>query len=238
MTRDKVELHFRERMHGVLACDPGGALLEHPVRLSWQPFSIDLAARISDLEEFLRSPRHRVGFRQGIVASDHFGPCPVTDAAIDLLVRGREHYEQEMCYRVCFSQGQEKFTLFGFKDINGTRLRPWYDTTTIFVEVYRGSHTAIQTATAPELVGVGVLKIPVLTFLIQLTTFRSIATTCQARISGYIRFMWFFTWNIVKPYWAGILRRTWSDVEDVKRLPDTEVLMKRARSQVRRPLPD
>ncbi len=238
MTREEVGLRFRERMHGALACGPSDHPLEDPVRLSWQPFSIDLAARVFDMEEFLRSPRHRAGFERGTVESDHFGACTVTEAAIDLLVPGHENYEREMCYRVCFATSSgEKFRLLGFKDINGTRFRPWYDTTRILVEVYREPDTSMQPGTAGELVGVGVLQIPVLTFLVQLTTFRPVATTRRAGMSGYARFMWFFFRNLVMPYWAGLFRRTRSDIKRVRQFPDAEELLEQARSRVAPPAP-
>jgi hypothetical protein len=120
----------------------------------------------------------------------------------------------------------------GFKDINGTRFRPWYDTTRILVEVYREPDTSAQTGTAAELVGVGVLQIPVLTFLIQLTTFRPVATTWWAGTSGYARFMWFFARNLVMPYWAGLFRRTRSDIKRVRQFPDAGELLEQARSHV------
>lgn len=210
MTQPAIGLRFRERANGTLACRADHEPFVGRDGLQWEPFAIDLVARIHDMDRFIESPDHRVGFERGTVRSGHFGRCEVTDASIDLLVRAREPDERELRYRVCFTdQTGRPLTILGYKDIRGRRFRPWYDTTRIFVELYEGTlhdHERDR-RTASPLVGVGVLEIPVRVFAMQFPTIRAVAPVWRPWIRGYTRFMWFFSTNLAVPYWKGLLHR-------------------------------
>jgi len=211
MTTRTVGVRFRERTKGILACGPDDRPLTRFNGLNglrWQPLAIDLVARVEDIGAFVTSPKHRVGFERGTVESGHFGRCTVSDAEIELLVRGRELDDRELRYRVCFTTAtDDEFTLIGYKDIKGGRFRFWYDTTRIFVEVYHGSVRSREQRTTAKLAGVGVLEIPVLTFLLQLTTIRAVGRGWRPWLTGYVRFMWWFSQNLAVPYWIGLRRR-------------------------------
>ncbi len=195
---------------GTLACRTDHGPFEGRDHLQWEPLSVDLMARIRDLEGFIESPDHPVSVERGTLRSGHFGRCEVTDAAIDLLVQVREPDERELRYRVCFSdQAGRQLTIFGFKDIRGRRFRVWYDTTRIFIELYEGTlldHERDRRSESP-LIGVGVLEIPVHVFALQLPTIRTVAPLVWPWVSGYVRFMWFFSKSLTIPYWKGLLRR-------------------------------
>jgi hypothetical protein len=206
--RTTTGIRFRERTKGILACGPSDRPLTTFNGLKWRPLSIDLAARIDDLQAFIDSDEHRVGFDDGTVESGHFGTCRVTDAEIHLLVRGPELDERELRYRICFrTPAGTELTLFGYKDIKGSRFRVWYDTTRIFVEVYQGALKTPKDRMSAKLAAFGVVEIPLLTFLLQLGTIRAVAVGAGPWIKGYIRFVWWFSFNLTLPYWVGLRRR-------------------------------
>jgi hypothetical protein len=210
MSRHAVGIRFRERAMGTLACRPDHGPFEGHDHLQWEPLSVDLMARIADLGEFIESRDHPVGVERGTLRSGHFGRCEVTDAAIDLLVPVREPDERELRYRVCFRDPTgRQLTIFGFKDIRGRRFRVWYDTTRIFIELYEGTllDNDRDRRSASPLVGVGVLEIPVHVFALQLPTIRAVAPRMWPWVSGYSRFMWFFSKSLTVPYWKGLLLR-------------------------------
>jgi hypothetical protein len=203
-------IRFRERAMGTLACRTDHGRLTGNDHLQWEPLSVDLMARVHDIDRFIESPDHRVGLERGTVRSGHFGRCEVTDGAIDLLVRVREPDERELRYRVCFTdQTGRQLTIFGYKDIRGRRFRVWYDTTRIFIELYEGTlhDDDRDRRSASDLVGVGVLEIPVHTFALQFPTIRAVAPLWLPWVGAYVRFVWFFSKSLTIPYWKGLLRR-------------------------------
>lgn len=223
-------LAFTERMHGAIACGPTDNPLQNAGGLSWAPFAFDVDAHIVDVDHFLRSDEHPIELRSGTVTSGHFGTCKVTDGEINLMVAGREDFERLMRYRVCFTteDGQE-LTLLGFKDVVGSRLRLWYDTTRVFGEIYQGSLAHGAARGEAPLVGVGVLEIPALTFLIQLTTFRPVGRGGLRGLRSYGKFMLFFTESLIKPYVLGLFWRTKSDVRHARQQAETAALLAKSR---------
>mgnify|MGYP003640741793 CR=1 FL=1 len=220
-------LRFTERMHGVVACGSSDDPYANAGGLGWQPFEFTLDARIPDVSSFLRDEQHPIELPRGVVRSGHFGACRVTGGEINLMVPGEIEVERLMGYRVCFttSDGTE-LTLLGFKDVEGDRLRMWYDTTRVFAEVYRGTLSTHDERHDHPLVAVGVLEIPAITFLIQLTTFRATGGLGVKPAAAYVRFMVFFARSLIQPYLLGLVLRTKEDVHQAKPAPDVEELLR------------
>jgi hypothetical protein len=210
VTNEAIGLRFRERTFGTLACRADRGPFEGRDELRWEQLTIDLLARIRSIDRFIDSPEHRVGFERGTLRSGHFGRCEITDASIDLLIRGQDPDDREMRYRICFTDPTgRRLTIFGYKDIRGRRFRMWYDTTRIFIELYEGTlqdHERERRSASP-LVGVGVLEIPAHMFALQLPTIRAVAPLWRPWLTGYVRFLWFFSTNLTIPYWKSLVPR-------------------------------
>lgn len=221
-------LRFTERMHGVLACGSADDRFDADGGLGWLPFRVTLDARIPDVAEFLRSDRHPIDLPQGVVESGHFGQCRVTGGQVNLMVAGKTESQRIMRYRICFTTADGvELTLLGFKDVQGGRLRMWYDTTRVFAEVHRGCLASEDERDDHPLVAVGVLEIPALTFLLQLTTFRVTGGRGFRGIAAYVRFMLFFIRSLIRPYVVGLVLRAGDDVGQVRARPDVDALVAR-----------
>lgn len=216
-------LRFTERMQGSIACGPGDYWTDVEGGLAWKRFDFELRAVIDDVDEFVDSPLHPIRLPSGTVSSGHFGRCDVVDGEINLMVEGPTPDESVMRYRVCFrtAEGRE-LTLVGFKRVDGDRLHLWYDTTRVFAEIYEGHLGSGEAPTDRPMVAIGILEIPLLTFLIQLTTFRPHGPSQRQGIMGYLRFMVFFARSLAKPYLLGLFSRTKQDVAAARRLTTAE----------------
>ena len=211
MTRRVVGIHFRERANGTLACRADHGPFEGHDHLQWEPLSIDLMA-------YVHRPSIGSSSRPiipSVSSAACFGAATSVNARSPTVrsicwYRLHEPDERLLRYSVCFSdQTGRQLTIFGYKDIRGRRFRVWYDTTRIFIELYEGTlldHDRDRRWESP-LVGVGVLEIPVHVFALQLPTIRTVAPPVWPWVSGYVRFMWFFSKNLTIPYWKGLLRR-------------------------------
>jgi hypothetical protein len=113
----------------------------------------------------------------------------------------------------------------------------WYDTTRIFVEVYQGRVRTHEQRSAAALAGVGVIEIPLLTFLLQLTTIRAVAKGWRPWSRGYVRFVWFFSQNLAVPYWLGLMRRIRIGQEPIETPRDPQSVMDWARVDLTEPVP-
>lgn len=216
-------LRFTERMQGSIASGLSDDAYEIDGGLGWAPFDFVLQAEVEDVAAFVRSPEHPIHLPRGVVHSDHFGRCQVIDGEINLLVEGREPDDRIMRYRVCFQTEHGPMTLLGFKAVDGDRLHLWYDTTRVFAEIYEGRLDSARPGDA-RLVAVGILEIPMLTFLIQLTTFRPVGGGGAGKVMALVRFFVYFTRALAKPYLLGLLTRIRVDVATARQPLTTEVL--------------
>ena len=94
-----------------------------------------------------------------------------------------------MYSRLWFTDQQgEDLTLVGFKDVkNDPGGDEWEDTTTLYTRILKGHVTADQD-TAAATVASGIIKIQMLDFLQQLTTFRVEGGTVADRTNALARF--------------------------------------------------
>jgi hypothetical protein len=94
-----------------------------------------------------------------------------------------------MYYRLWFTdpQGQE-LTLVGFKDVKDDPGNDqWEDTTTLYTRILKG-HVTADGDTAAAMVASGIIKIQMLDFLQQMTTFKVEGGNLAERTNALARF--------------------------------------------------
>ena len=87
----------------------------------------------------------------------------------------------------------------------------------MFCELYAGAVDDPDERPDFPLIGAGVLEIPAITFLVQLTSFRPHGRTGRAAAGAYLKFMWFFSSALVLPYLRGLLGLLGDEVGEARR---------------------
>ena len=103
-------------------------------------FMFHLTIRSSDLDTFLSSPQHEAEAIGYIDAPCFGGRRPVEMGTFNLLVQTADRDARQMRYRLFFRDGSgQPLTMTGYKAVQGdTGPHVWRDTTTLFVNVFRG----------------------------------------------------------------------------------------------------
>jgi predicted acylesterase/phospholipase RssA len=170
------KITFRERMVGAFAFgqpDPErGAAVGAGTDTE---LSVRLTVTIPDVDRFVRDERH-TGQLEGSVWCDAIGGRQaVTDGVIELLWDRGDPAWKWLTYRLHFRDADgNDITIFGRKNvIHASGVNDlWSDTTTVYIHLYRGRFDAEHQPTLHHLIGSGVLRIPLVSFLRQLSTFR------------------------------------------------------------------
>jgi hypothetical protein len=107
----------------------------------------------------------------------------------NLLVDVDRPNRKAMYYRLFFTdQNNNPLTLLGFKDVRGDGGEDvWTATTTLFTRILRG-HVGVEADGGATVVATGIIRIHMLDFLEQLTTFRVEGRTPTGRVAGLTRF--------------------------------------------------
>ncbi len=114
--------------------------------------------------------------------------------------------DKRMLYRLCFTdQSGQPLTLSGHKVVHkSSGSDVWHDTTTLFTQILAG-HLEPQEDGSADVVASGILRLHLLDFLKQLSTFRAEAPSERGRISALTRFGTFFLGNLWDVYGRRIL---------------------------------
>jgi len=134
-------------------------------------------------------PQHEATITGEFKSTLFGGSRPVQDGTFNLFVDIDDATRKAMYYRIWFTdpQGQE-LTLVGFKDVKDDPGRDeWEDTTTLFTRILTGHVNADQDS-ASTIVASGIIKIQLLDFLQQLTTFRVEGGSVADRTNALGRF--------------------------------------------------
>ena len=166
-------------------------------------FKLHLTIRTEDLDTFLSSDDHQceaIGYLEGDLIG---GRCEIDKGIFNLFVDTADKNHRQMKYRLFFTTSlDKKFTLSGVKQIqDNPGLDIWSDTTTLFTNLFQGT---VEEAKEPKTktFATGILHIEAPDLAVQLTTFRTNATTLQGRIQAYEKFGKFFLgslWDVYKP---------------------------------------
>lgn len=151
-----------------------------------------LTISVDDVHRFIADAEHTAA-ASGWIESDALGGrLPVEQGVFNLFVthgpRGRR-----MLYRLFFEDAVgHPLTLSGFKEISGgTAAQVWPETSTLYVRVLQG-HVESGDEAAATVVGSGILRIPPLAFLRQLTTFRVQGPELAGRARALVDFVRLF----------------------------------------------
>ncbi|MEI2685477.1 MAG: hypothetical protein V9G14_03765 [Cypionkella sp.] len=166
-------------------------------------FMFHLTIHTDDLATFLASEHHEcsaTGFVEGDLIG---GRCPVEKGVFNLFVDTADQNRRQMRYRLFFTHADgQKLTLSGVKQIqDNPGLDIWSDTTTLYTNLFAGHIEENQEAQL-ETVATGLLHILVPDFAVQLTTFKTNATSLADRAQAFEKFGKFFLgslWEIYKP---------------------------------------
>jgi len=148
-----------------------------------------MTIEIEGVDHFITDPQHAAAI-EGTVTCDAFGGArPIDSGTFNLLVPGKDYTDKRMFYRLHFRDASgNPLTLSGTKIIrDDPGFDVWSDTTTLFTHIYKGTVTAEQEKDA-EVLAAGIIRIGLLDFLKQLTSFRVEGPTLSDRTAALGRF--------------------------------------------------
>ncbi len=148
-----------------------------------------MTIRVDGVNRFVTHPDHEATV-SGTVSSDAFGgERPIDAGTFNLFVDDGDFTRKRMLYRLHFKDGQgNPLTLSGYKEVqDDPGLDVWSDTSTLYTRIYRGTVKAPQEAGA-EALAAGIIRIGLLDFQKQLTTFRTEGPTPSDRSAALGRF--------------------------------------------------
>ncbi len=165
--------------------------------------SISVAVRIPDLAIFLDDPGHAGTLSGQIECPLLGGTCPVQSGVFKLLPDTADLDRKVMYYQLyAMTPQQEPLTFIGIKQVQHTApFDLWRDTTTLYVNIYRGHVDPDKTAQA-DLWITGIIRIGVRAFAKVLRGMRAIAADGRTSWSGLVRFGRFFAgklWDVYGP---------------------------------------
>jgi cholesterol oxidase len=159
-----------------------------------------LTIEVDGVGRFVSDPRREASAKGYVRCEPLGGELPVEKGIFNLFVDEGDPSRKRMLYRLFVRDGTgDPLTLSGFKvveDDPGSDL--WTDTTTLFTRVLRG-HVEAEDERSAEVVASGIIKIYMLDFLKQLTTFQAEGPTPAERATALTRFGRLFLgdlWNV------------------------------------------
>lgn len=186
----KTSLEFTEEMKGFIALgEPDYTLGHDKGKLAGLAASVRLTIGMDDVNRFVTDPQHEAT-ADGYLLCDAFGGRrPVSNGVFNLLVDQGNPDTKAMYYRLFFTNAAgDPLTLIGFKTIHDDPgPDEWEDTTTLFVRVLKG-HVALDGEPAATIEAAGIIRIQLVDFLQQMTTFRVEGPTLGERTSALTRF--------------------------------------------------
>jgi len=186
----KVSLEFTEQMKGFLTKGEVDYQKGYTTgKTAGTAAMVRLTIQTADVNRFVTDPQHEAK-AIGTFKSDLFGGTrPVEDGGFNLFVDLDDATRKAMYYRLWFKDAHgDPFTLLGFKDIKDDPGNDqWEDTTTLYTRILKG-HVSADDDTAATTVAAGIIKIQMLDFLAQMTTFRLEGGTLADRTAALNRF--------------------------------------------------
>jgi predicted acylesterase/phospholipase RssA len=186
----ETKLSFSEHMKGYFSMgetDPEAGFRlgkQHQERLS-----CELTIRVDGINRFLTRPEHEASADGFVICDALGGKLAIETGVFNLFVHERDPRRKRMLYRLFFYDSKGvPLTFSGFKQVeDDPGLDAWEDTTTLYVRILRG-HLQLGEEEGAEIIAAGVLKLHLLDFLKELTTFRTEGPTLSDRASALMRF--------------------------------------------------
>lgn len=185
-------LSFTEDMKGYVAL--GESDFERGFRLGRDRKTFlhcHLTIEVDGVNRFVTRPEHEAGLSGTVNCDALGGKLPVISGKFNLLVdaTANDPNRKRMLYRIFFEDGAgHPLTLSGFKVIeDDPGLDVWSDTTTLYTRIFQGEVGPDEEESA-TVVAAGIIRISLLDFMKQLTTFRVQGPTVSDRAAALSRF--------------------------------------------------
>lgn len=204
--RQPTRLQFTEDMKGYVAPDESDPRRGYEAGAAQKGFThAHMVVRVADVHAFLTDPDHDATI-EGWVTTPFGEQRPIDRGVFNLFVDSGDPTRKRMLYRLQFTTAEGmKLTLSGEKqleDDGGADM--WADATTLFVRVYEG-HVDAAGEAAQRVLAAGIIRISMLDFGKQLTTFRTEGPTVADRASALARFGAFFLGRLWDVYARHVL---------------------------------
>lgn len=167
------ELHFREWMRGHMGFGRLEDMTDPDLdRMGWSPLALRMRMEVPDVPRFWKEPGHQ-GRSRGIVDCPGLGgERPIEYGRFNLLTEGPDSGHQHMLYVMHIRDRLDReVTLAGYKDVITGGGNAWEDTTLLLTRLHRGWFDPAE-EDGGEVIATGLLRIRLVNFLRQLTTFR------------------------------------------------------------------
>ena len=201
MEKPVVELTFTEEMKGFLTL--GAENFESGFKEGKEAnrfFMFHSEITIEDVFKFDKTPSLSSPMKGWIESELFGGKVPYEKAFFNLYVDTDNPKHKFMKYRIYFKNklSGEDLTLFGFKDIKDDPLFDiWEDTTTLFTRIYKGITDREDDI---DVIAKGIVKIYMLDFLKQLTTFRVKGADPVTNLEAFVDFNKMFLGTLYDVY--------------------------------------
>lgn len=164
---------------------------------------------IDGVNRFVVNPQHEASISGWVEGDAVGGRCQVEKGGFNLLVDLEDSTHKAMYYRIWFKDAHgDPRTLVGFKDVRHDAASDvWEDTTTLFVRLLAGHKTESEDGGSGVLAS-GIMKIELLDFLQQLTTFKVTGPTLADRTAAFSRFGRLFMGKLWDVYATGVLSQS------------------------------
>jgi hypothetical protein len=152
------------------------------------PLALEVEVQIEDVDRFVSDPDHEAEIGGRICCPALGGALPVDDGVLNLFVESGVPGRRLMRYRIRFRDAVgHPLTLVGVKTVEDDRgFDAWKDTTTLETAIYAGHlDAADEGAREHELLATGTLRLSLLAFLQQLTTFRPVLARPTLRVGRF-----------------------------------------------------
>jgi cholesterol oxidase len=150
---------------------------------------VHLTIATDDVARFVTDAQHEAKVAGYVRCAAFGGDRPVQEGVFNLLVDTQDPTRKGMYYRLFFADAEGRpRTLIGFKDVrSGPDTDVWAATTTLYTRVLDG-HVAHETDPTATILAAGIIRIHMLDFLEELTTFRVEGSSAAARLGALTRF--------------------------------------------------
>ncbi|RJL24177.1 GMC oxidoreductase [Bailinhaonella thermotolerans] len=191
----RTSLSFTEEMKGHYRAGAG-----NPSPGSGEPFSFRLTITADDVDRFLAEPDHLARAEGWIESAVCGGRRRVEAGWFNLFAPGGAPDRRLMRYRLHFTDADGRLrTLSGWKNVfHGPPTDIWADTSTLFFRLLEG-HVAEGKDEEALIVGAGTLRIELVDFIQQLTTFRTEGPKGLSALERFARFFVGELWDVYGP---------------------------------------
>lgn len=166
--------------------------------------ALHVSVRIDDLDAFLHQPDHAGSLSGHVDCALLGGVCPVSAGSFRLLPDTADRDRKVMYYQVCCTTpAGEEITFVGEKQVqHDAPLDLWSDTTTLFVNVFRGRIDPAQPAQAPLWL-TGIISLGLWDFMQVLRGLRATDSRGDTSLAGLAAFGGYFAgklWEVYGPH--------------------------------------